>query len=103
MTLEESLYLLHHLFLPPKIPQTDDYNAEHEYLLLERVIEALVSFKSYVSSADTVILSQIARMMVRLRKTHGPHGNVDEKQLEKVLTELPTQGNGTISRSSRAF
>ena len=96
MTLEESWYLVHHLFLPPKLPQTDYYNAEHEHILLDCVIDALASFTGYVPPADTVILSKVARMMVQLRKTHGPHGSVDEKQLEKALTELPTQGNGTI-------
>ncbi|KAJ5117788.1 hypothetical protein N7448_011420 [Penicillium atrosanguineum] len=92
MTLKETMYLFHHVFLPPKVPQAEDYNAQHENHLLDSVIGALHSFTNYVLTADTIILHKATQMITRLRKAHSSHGNVDEKQLEISLAELPTWG-----------
>ncbi|KAJ5981576.1 hypothetical protein N7522_013560 [Penicillium canescens] len=89
MTLDDTLYLFHHIFLPPKLPQAKDYNAQHEHLLLDSVVDALRSFTDYVPTADTTILRKATEMIARLRKAHGHRGDVDEKQLMRVLTELP--------------
>ncbi|KAJ5636116.1 uncharacterized protein N7484_009429 [Penicillium longicatenatum] len=90
LTLEETSYLFHHLFLPPKLPQAEDYNAGHEHLLLNIVIDALRSFRKYVP--NTTVLHQVTETIARLRITHGPQGDVDETQLTKSLTELPVHG-----------
>lgn len=90
--LEETLYLFHHVFLPPKLPQAEDYNAGHEHLLLDSVIEAIRSFSKYVSNVDTNIVRQVTEMIARLIKAHDPHGDVDEKQLMKTLITLPIEG-----------
>ena len=92
MTLEETLYLFHHIFLPPEVPQAEDYNAQHEHRLLDSVVDALRSFSNYVSTADTAILRKATEMITRLRKAYSPHGDVDEKQLEMSLAELPILG-----------
>ncbi|KAJ5802893.1 uncharacterized protein N7503_005343 [Penicillium pulvis] len=95
LTLEESLYLFHHLFLPPKLPQADDYNARHENLLLNSVIDALRSFSGYVLTADDTVMPRVIEMITRLRQAHNSYGEVDEEQLMKSLTELPIQ-NGFL-------
>ncbi|KAJ6005943.1 hypothetical protein N7451_003887 [Penicillium sp. IBT 35674x] len=95
LTLDESLYLFHHLFLPPKLPQTEDYNARHEHLLLNSVIDALQSFSGYVPIADTTVMARVIEMITRLRQARNSYGEVDEQQLMKNLTELPIQ-NGFL-------
>ncbi|KAJ5527297.1 hypothetical protein N7513_011456 [Penicillium frequentans] len=95
LTLDESLYLFHHLFLPPKLPQADDYNARHEHLLLNSVIDALHSFSGYVPTADATVMPGVIEMITRLRQARNSYGEVDEEQLMKCLTELPIQ-NGFL-------
>ncbi|OQD78015.1 hypothetical protein PENANT_c098G01996 [Penicillium antarcticum] len=92
MTLEQTLYLFHHIFLPPKVPQAEDYNAQQEHHLLDSVVDALLSFSDYVPTADTIIVRKATEMISRLRKAYSPHGSVDEKQLEMSLAELPIRG-----------
>ncbi|CAG7959890.1 unnamed protein product [Penicillium salamii] len=92
MTLEQTLYLFHHIFLPPEVPQAEDYNAQQEHHLLDSVIDALLSFSDYVPTADTIIVRKATEMISRLRKAYSPHGSVDEKQLEMSLAELPSRG-----------
>lgn len=41
-------YAIHHVVLPPKLPQQDDRNTEHELALLEIVIRALESLRYHV-------------------------------------------------------
>ncbi|KAJ5252865.1 hypothetical protein N7489_003275 [Penicillium chrysogenum] len=92
MTLEETLYLFRHIFLPPEVPQAEDYNVQQEHRLLESVVDALRSFSDYVPTADTTIVHKATEMVSRLRKAYSPHGDVDEKQLEMSLAELPIRG-----------
>lgn len=35
LPLEAALYMIHHVFLPPKLPNDDDTNAVHERILLD--------------------------------------------------------------------
>lgn len=68
MKLKETLYLFHHVFLPPKVPQAEDYNAEFEHLLLGSVVNALHDFKDYIPVAHDMILRKATEMIARLRK-----------------------------------
>ncbi|KAF7592481.1 hypothetical protein BBP40_000216 [Aspergillus hancockii] len=92
MCLEANLYLVHHVFLPPKLPQEDDYKPEYELVLLEKCIEALQQFKVYVSDSDADSIAAAATMVTRLAQTCGPNGDVDEKELRIALTQLYTEG-----------
>jgi len=44
LSLEATLYLVHHIVLPPKLPQADDCRSEHEDALLDTTVEALQTF-----------------------------------------------------------
>lgn len=39
-------YLYHHIFLPPGLPQKDDYDAATELVLLDSVVHPMVEFKA---------------------------------------------------------
>lgn len=39
----------------------------------------------YICVADAEIISLAMTMMIRLRQIHGPNGEVNELELEKVL------------------
>ncbi|KAL3412906.1 hypothetical protein V8F44DRAFT_645694 [Aspergillus fumigatus] len=92
MRSETSLYLVHHIFLPPKLPQEDDYKPEYELMLLEKCVEALQQFKVYVSDSEADSIAAAVTMVTRLAHICGPNGDVDEKEFRNALTQLYTEG-----------
>ncbi|KAI6482732.1 hypothetical protein MCOR11_010877 [Pyricularia oryzae] len=44
LALDDLLYLVHHVFLPPKLPSGDDCSAKKEAAMLSTVHDALVDF-----------------------------------------------------------
>lgn len=92
MCLEANVYLVHHVFLPPKLPQEDDYDPEYELVLLEKCIEALEQFKGYVLGLEADSIAAAALMITRLARIFGPHGDVDEKKFRNALAQLYTEG-----------
>ncbi|KAI9370544.1 hypothetical protein BJX61DRAFT_544525 [Aspergillus egyptiacus] len=89
LTPGSSSYLFHHIFLPPELPQEDDYKAEYDLKLLDAVIYALHEFKANVPKNQGEILSTVITMVSRLRQTCGYQGDVDEAKLRKSLDEKP--------------
>ncbi|GMF81803.1 unnamed protein product [Aspergillus oryzae] len=92
MLSDENLYVFHHVFLPPKLPEGDDYTAQRDAFLLDRVIHALREFKCDTRSDWSGILFDVTMMLTRLRAICGKHGAVDEVELRKALVQLGTEG-----------
>ncbi|KAE8371457.1 hypothetical protein BDV26DRAFT_298782 [Aspergillus bertholletiae] len=92
MLSDDSLYLFHHVFLPPKLPEGDDYTAQRDTFLLDRVIHALTEFKCDAPYDCSGILFTVTTMLTRLRATCGEHGVVDEVKLRNALAQLGTEG-----------
>jgi hypothetical protein len=89
---EAILFLFHHIILPPKLPQKDDYDPEHELLLLEKVIDALRSFSGHFANESADVIGTITSMIVRLKSICGPHGDVTEVDLLNALEILGEEG-----------
>jgi hypothetical protein len=85
-------YLFHHVFLPPRLPQSDDYDAEHDLALLDSVIRGLSEFKTYATKQQDGILASAIEMITRLRDHVGNHGDVIEEKLLKNLKDLDNHG-----------
>jgi hypothetical protein len=45
-------YLIHHVVLPPKLPQEDDSDASHEHALLDTTIRALRKFRDALQTVS---------------------------------------------------
>ncbi|OKL58449.1 hypothetical protein UA08_06149 [Talaromyces atroroseus] len=88
MSLGAMKYMFHHVFLPPKLPQEDDYNPEYELALLDSVIQALKMFKTYASEQQDGILASVIEMVARLKRQAGFHGDVNESKLLQNLQNL---------------
>ncbi|CAG7991695.1 unnamed protein product [Penicillium nalgiovense] len=97
MPQKAALYLLHHVFLPPRIPQEEDHDAEHERFLLDNVFEALRRFKDYCIKEYFDILDMIITMTVRLKSVYALDGDVSEVELTKILENLKDKGKQQIS------
>jgi len=85
-TREELNYAINHVFLPPKLPQSDD--SENERTLLALTIDALARFKQIASS--TTAQEAIDRAVLTLEASNIVHGEngINETALRAALKNL---------------
>ncbi|KAF2622185.1 hypothetical protein BU25DRAFT_403259 [Macroventuria anomochaeta] len=96
-------YLVHHVALPPKLPQADDFDAGHERCLLDTNLNALYALKPFVTSQHDSTVTHAIATIENLRRSQDPHGNVSEIQLRKLLEELASgQNKGSIPLEIKA-
>ncbi|KAJ5762048.1 uncharacterized protein N7511_005430 [Penicillium nucicola] len=70
----------------------DDHNPQHEFALLELVIDALNSFSSQVSEADCSVVASISTAISRLKDIRNYHGHLAEDDTKLALTNLMNDG-----------
>ncbi|KAJ5925771.1 hypothetical protein N7454_007281 [Penicillium verhagenii] len=90
---EDSLFLFHHLFLPPGLPQSSDFNPKNDILLLKAVIDALDGFRVHFHDQELAALTTIHTMFVRLKKTWSSDGNLLERELYEQFESLKKEGD----------
>ena len=96
-------YFFHHVFLPPRIPQGDDYDSENEILLLDEVIHALEDFSSRYSAVTSTALHPLITMITRLKIIIESNGSIDEAQLGQAVDDLDKNGEFQESRLCDVF
>lgn len=86
------LYIFHHVFLPSKLPQQDDYKAQNEKSLLSTTIDGLIAWKNCTEIAHhgqaDVAISTIRNLQ---RAYSATDGVLDESEVLNLLTQL-TEG-----------
>lgn len=61
--MDQVTYLLHHVFLPPKLPGGDDFSADNDLALLQSVVFALEAFHSLCDAS----MAPVSRLAARSR------------------------------------
>ncbi|KAL2840210.1 hypothetical protein BJY01DRAFT_250125 [Aspergillus pseudoustus] len=89
------LYIFHHVFLPPKLPQENDYTADCDSMLLRFVEQALDEFKPHVPQQQGQIIESVITAISRLKETRRLDGYVNEAKLKVELSNLDA-GGGTL-------
>ncbi|OKL60912.1 hypothetical protein UA08_03562 [Talaromyces atroroseus] len=87
-----ALYIAHHVFLPPKLPGSDDYSPECERILIEMLCESLSRFKSFMTDDQHNTIDSAASMLDMVKQVHDSFGHIDEAKLGSALEELCAQG-----------
>jgi hypothetical protein len=88
-------YLIHHMFLPPQLPQEDDFDSSHEDFMLETTLSGLSSFKQSLPHAQHQIIDSVIAMITSLKATSDSTdstGGISEGGLKEVLGHLCAQG-----------
>ena len=88
-------YLIHHVFLPPQLPQEDDYSAEHDTALLRAVIDALEDFRHYVVEEQMKHAESVISMLSitdRVRDKASINGSLDPQFFKNALKNLSKSG-----------
>jgi hypothetical protein len=96
LSVEETVYLIHHLFLPPKLPQQDDNQPELDDALLRVVIDALGEFRQIAADTaddksvgvDVDSVARVEKAISTLREIRGPGGEVSERKLLAALEQM---------------
>ncbi len=89
------LYLIRHIFLPPKLPDGDDFHPEYETILLDFTVDVLLKFKDCVTSEQHGIIDSIVAMVNNLRIVRDSPdtvGSVSEEKLGNALRDLCKDG-----------
>ncbi|KAF8860560.1 hypothetical protein BDZ45DRAFT_800719 [Acephala macrosclerotiorum] len=94
-------YMIHHVFLPPKLPNEDDFNAEYDTILLDTTINSLLRFKGFITQDQAVIVDCVIAMIMNMRAVRDSNGAVSEEKLADALRDLDKKG-GIIPLHIRA-
>jgi len=85
-TREELVYATNHIFLPPKLPQSDD--SGNETALFAITIDALTAFKQIVSGPTAQDATERARLTLAASKAAHTSEGLSETALRQALTNL---------------
>jgi hypothetical protein len=86
------MYLIRHIFLPPKLPHEDDFDSEYETILLDTTVDALLKFKDCVTYEQNGIIDSVIAMITNLRTVHDSFSTVSEQKLGNALRDLCKKG-----------
>ncbi|KAK7755219.1 hypothetical protein SLS62_002724 [Diatrype stigma] len=82
-------YAVHHVFLPPRLPQSADFNSSHERELLDVVLAAMERFKTFKPSALNL---QRAIDMTRAMVNCRAGDSLDPKEVRNAMETLSEGG-----------
>jgi hypothetical protein len=85
-------YIFNHVFLPPNVPQQDDYQDSAEKVLLRVVGHAINQFKNHVSHDMALVIEQVGNMIDRLSRLLDRDGITNGERLQDALANLGTEG-----------
>ncbi len=98
------IYLIRHIFLPPKLPHQDDFDSVYEMILLDTTVDVLLKFKDCVTYDQNGIIDSVIAMVTNLRTVHDSFGTVcavSEEKLASALRDLCKKGKAHVPRSLR--
>ena len=103
---EALMYLIHNIFLPPKLPHADDFDPGYEVVLLDHVVESLLQFKGCieydlgdVSDQIEVVIAMVKTLKTLLDSCDGIH-TISEQKLRLALKNLCTRGQHILHYSN---
>ena len=85
-------YLVHHVFLPPKVPQEDDFPNNHHFFLLDTLANAFEKFQPLATHHARDVLNMLDTTIRRLKMLHGGSNEISESKLKDFLLALPKEG-----------
>ena len=86
------MYLIHHTFLPPELPQQDDFDPRRELILLDTVSDALQRFRFAAEHDQRDIVESVSAMLGNLTVVRDDSGAINERNLQSALQMLPDRG-----------
>jgi hypothetical protein len=85
-------YMVHHVFLPPRLPQKDDSDVGKERELDEQYLGALQSFQKLVAEEERLPWESCIRMVSKMLEMREHNGNLSAEALYMSLQNLMDRG-----------
>ena len=85
-------FIINHVFLPPKLPQEDDSDDQHERSLLNLVCQTLSTFQAKVGPEHRGIVQDVQESMAQLARLLDSNQALDQGLLQTAIHELVTKG-----------
>jgi hypothetical protein len=82
-------HAINHVFLPPKLPQSDDFDSTFDDALLDMVLTSLQDFKHLVKEDSIDAVTDLIR---NIRAVRGDSGAINEESLKVALQGLREKG-----------
>ncbi|KAJ0123975.1 hypothetical protein J7T55_012448 [Diaporthe amygdali] len=100
-SVDEVHRIVHHIFLPPKLPQRADEDSE--IALVNTSLQALVALRDLLlPDAPPAALDNAIALVQNIKAVNGlPGGKIDEVRLQQILTSLPICGTLVANVSSQ--
>lgn len=96
---EEVHYLIHHIFLPPQLPDEDDAAPTNDHALIQIVVRSLTRFRDRVPEIQHQMVDEATAMMRRMAAVHecfeSPSTKwlaISEGNLVSTLEDLCSKG-----------
>ncbi|OIW24951.1 hypothetical protein CONLIGDRAFT_690616 [Coniochaeta ligniaria NRRL 30616] len=88
------LYMIHHVFLPPKLPKHGDarHFATTDRVLLQSVLDALRSFASFSNAGKDESIRAVDFMIEKMISITDDDGHIQQELLLDAFVELPNNG-----------
>ncbi|TLD03313.1 uncharacterized protein PgNI_12330 [Pyricularia grisea] len=93
-------YVVNHFFLPPKLPQGDDWTPSNGSTLQSALLASIEKFRAFVVSRRYALVDSAAAMIRRMVMAQDETGNINCDNLGKVLQEIGQSGASRRSRAS---
>ena len=81
MDISTAKFVYHHVVLPPKLPQGDDADPEHEAALLHLVLDSLELFPANWGSGTQDAIRTVSNMIRNGIAVRDDRGTINEPQL----------------------
>lgn len=85
---DEINFIVNHLFLPPKLPQADDWDPARENVLLRLVADAARTFTDMVPHDQQPALREVAAALDHLIAMRDANGTVSFDKLLQIMAGL---------------
>jgi hypothetical protein len=93
--IESTLFMIHHVFLPPKLPQEDDFAPGLDGVLVDTVLKFLGEFNGLNRCNRATIA--VTSMVENFRAIHHESGVIIEARLQDTLAKLSKDGKSHYS------
>jgi len=97
-TLSHLKYVYHHVFYPPKLPQSDDTNPEALHALHAILQNVLVKYTKVIGGDDTK-LRNCYTMLENFRQARQPDGSLIVDHMESVLHAVRMSNGEPLSKA----
>ncbi|KAL3419433.1 hypothetical protein PVAG01_09655 [Phlyctema vagabunda] len=86
------LYMIHHVFLPPQLPQEDDSSSDLDHALAEQCEAALELFRTHLPTEQHLKWATCTKMLGNTLTLRTRNGDLMAERMEHALVQMEING-----------